>query len=46
MTVDVQIFVHKKNDFAEAKNLARYRSKNNFVELTKIIILNAQAKRH
>jgi len=25
----------KKNDFAEVKNLARYRSENNFVEPSK-----------
>jgi len=31
--------IHRKNDFAEeSKNLAKYRSKNNFVWIIKIIM--------
>jgi len=33
----VFFFFHRKNDFAEvSKNLAGYRTKNNFVEIIKI----------
>jgi len=32
------IFIHRKNGFAEvSKNLARYKSENNFVELLSFI---------
>jgi len=29
--------LHGKNDFEMSKNLARYRSENNFVELSKLL---------
>ena len=41
-------FIYKKNDFAEiSKNLAKYRSENNFVESSKIYskhVVNNAAK--
>jgi len=39
MTISEQVLTRKKNGFAEvSKNLARYRSENNFVLAMKIIM--------
>jgi len=36
LACELNFFAHGKNDFAEvSKNLARYRSENNFVGLSK-----------